>query len=110
MLRSFYCSERDGYTALVPLLASLPVSSNGCSLWEMEVEECGENMAMGEEVTTYFEFIMKRCKNGVIEGRGKGNGSERLLLCLEEDGGVGEAALELLDHVRTIVPPKGQDH
>jgi hypothetical protein len=109
MLRSFYCSERDGYTALVPLLASLPVSSNG-SIWEMEVEECDENVTVGEEVVTYFEFIMGRCKNGMIGGvEGKGNRSERLLLCLEEDGGVGEAALELLDHVRTIEPRRGQD-
>jgi hypothetical protein len=109
-LRSYYCSERDGYTALVPLLASLPVTKKGW-IWEMGMEEWGEDLGVSveDEVGTYWEFIVARCKYGIGGGMKMGKGKfERLLLCLEEDGEVGEAALELVDSVKATGCGKGE--
>ncbi|KAH6666239.1 hypothetical protein B0J14DRAFT_604485 [Halenospora varia] len=83
LLRSLYCLLKCGYTELVPLIASLPVSSTGMP-WE---EGPGEGVWEGspkEEVGTYFEYL-----------------SGGVLLCLEEDGRVGEAAWELIDRVKS---------
>lgn len=89
---------KDGYTDLVPLLASLPVSING-SLWEMENEECCKE-SMKEEIGTYWEFLVAWSKRDEIKREGKKGAFEKVLLCLEEDGETGEAAWEMINGVR----------
>lgn len=109
-LRSYYCSERDGYTELVPLLASLPVTNKGW-IWEMGMDEWGEDLGISveDEVGTYWEFIVGRCKYGIEGGMKMGKGKfESLLLCLEENGEVGEAALELVESVKAPGCGKGE--
>lgn len=77
----------------------------------MGIEEWGEDLGVGvdEEVGTYWEFIVGKCKYGVGSGVKMGEGKfERLLLCLEEDGEVGEGTLELLDGVKATGCGKGE--
>ncbi|RDL35316.1 Uncharacterized protein BP5553_07247 [Venustampulla echinocandica] len=100
LLRSLYCTTKDGYTELVPLLGSLPVSLNG-GLWEMDGEEGEWEPSWGEELGTYWEYVVRWSK-GVVGGEGREKDDfERVLLCLEEDGRVGDAGSELLRSVRS---------
>lgn len=76
------------------------------------MEELGENLGVNveDEVGTYWDFIVGSCKCGIGGGMKMGEGKfERLLLCLEEDGDVGEGTLELLNGVRATGCGKGEE-
>jgi hypothetical protein len=80
-------------------------------MWEMGMEEWGEDLGVSieDEVGTYWEFIVGRCKYGIEGGMKMGKGKfESLLLCLEENGEVGEAALELVGSVKATGCGKGE--
>ncbi|KUJ15018.1 uncharacterized protein LY89DRAFT_128046 [Mollisia scopiformis] len=99
LLRSMYGTLRDGYTDLVPLLASLPVSSNG-KFWELERNESRWEGVRKEEVSTYWEFVGAWISESASNGKSEKGEFERVLLCLEEDGKVGEAGRELISNVK----------
>ncbi|KAH8659371.1 hypothetical protein BGZ60DRAFT_566919 [Tricladium varicosporioides] len=99
LLRSLYCFTKDGYTELVPLIASLPVSSKGV-LWEDGQQEKWKG-SPEEEISTYWEYILRWSRGGVKAGGAMRSGYERVILCLEEDGKVGEAGWEFVGRVRS---------
>jgi hypothetical protein len=67
----------------------------------MDGEEGESEPSWGEELGTYWEYVVGWSK-GVVGGEGREKDDfERVLLCLEEDGGVGDAGSELLRSVRS---------
>lgn len=76
----------------------------------MGIEEWDESLGLSTEddVGTYWDFIVGKCKDGIGSGVKVAEGPfESLLLCLEEDGKVGEGTLELLDGVKATRCGKG---
>lgn len=69
ILRSLYFAMRDGYCQLVPLLASLSVSTKSSRLWKMAEDEW-HGAKRNSQVLTYAEFTDEWNKgnvNGVDE-------------------------------------------
>lgn len=64
LLRSLYCAMKDGYCALVPLLASLSVSTMGSQLWNMAEDEWYKAES-NTQVLTYAEFTDEWNKGNV---------------------------------------------
>ena len=98
ILRSFYCFSKDGYTELAPLLGSLPVSLNARP-WELKKEDVEENEYRKEQVSSYWDFVCGWSQRSIEEEGKRKCGFEKLLLCLEEDGRIGEAGWELIHNV-----------